>query len=293
MLNAKLDFGAVSGGANTTLQLQDAIDQAMAQQRSLYIPGGDYHVSSLRIGPSGPNWPCGLIIQGDGQPYTRLFATYNTGGPVVDMLDASYVILRDFAVQNLDEQHKPLAGVSVGSSSFGKCNRNHFEGVAVAGHFQQGFGLCGQNNSAFYRSQAQLWSQGVALSIAANNAFGLPGCFGGDQNNELAFRDCEFHVFAGISPTVFIGGHSNLVNCLLFDGCLFDGSNDAVIYFNGASRAVTFLGGKFYSEMGQPAAYGIKVDAGQSVTPLSILGTRFESQQKWTGVTPWQAGVSP
>lgn len=81
---ALLDPGDYS--VNTTTQLQAAMNAAATAKRALYLPGGDYYVSTLDV-------PAGLVMFGDGKKATRIKTTSNA--PILRLSGGSRIQVRD------------------------------------------------------------------------------------------------------------------------------------------------------------------------------------------------------
>ena len=117
-----IDFGAVGDydpntntGTDDTVAIQNAIDYGFANQKSIYIPSGNYLVSNLIVYAT-------TCLVGTGRHTTNLFVKDGTTGAIIWDNDNSAlkVILKDFAVYG-----RSIAGITdiiklgLGTSPFG------------------------------------------------------------------------------------------------------------------------------------------------------------------------------
>jgi hypothetical protein len=177
-LNAQ-DYGIVGDGvADDTAALQAAIDEALSTGQSLYVPPGDYSVTTLNLG----SYLTGRIhIYGD--PETRLFA--RTANNVILNLGSGESRLGPKIIRGIKIDGNGLSGIT--GLKMGDTDRALLHGVIEDVFIKScaiGFELNNVQESSFNRCKARLCTTGWIIETDVTNGGGTTLLF-----NQLAAQE--------------------------------------------------------------------------------------------------------
>jgi hypothetical protein len=127
-----IDFGAVGNGTtDDTTALQNAINNAIANKKSLFIPGGTYKTTAT-LTISNP-YSQGFQLFGDGEGTTVIVA-YHIGNAVLSMIGATNCCIEKLTLQG-NSGIFPKCGIIVGRSSASSSGWHQFNDINVLGSF--------------------------------------------------------------------------------------------------------------------------------------------------------------
>jgi hypothetical protein len=260
------DFGAVGDGvADDTTSIQDAIDYCVANKNMLFIPAGNYLVTSslnltyaLSTPGSSTTLYQGIVIEGEGYPHSVIVGK-TSGFPIFDMTGARLCVFRNFAaVYNSNDAFTPSCGFLMSRNLFnGGAGEHTFENVQAYGYFTKAaIAELSSELNGFYNIRAvNFHPAGHGFYTSGTNTVGITSAYisgldthsfsGG--NTRHAYYNCRFYNFA----TTDSGGQSLYIendtasptDNLLFSGCYTVAEPNAKtssITIAGNCRSLTF-----------------------------------------------------
>lgn len=261
-----LDFGAdPTGVADSTAAIQAAIDVVKARTYggSVYIPAGDYSVSSLNVGNPINDFKPTLTLYGDGVRASRILGNTNAL-IVVDALGRNFLCLRDMTIGTKSGVIAQTGLLLARTTTSNNCNNGRFTNLNVEGVFSIA-SVCAiaaesckwvacrfeNTNSAtpsrcFYTSTTNDISIVSALgtiTTSSNTDNKLFGCeFYNTQNgcNPVVFSESAGYYFSGC--TIVTGTRTGTVRlvtykctvsgifagAVIWDGCHFEAGGSTI-----------------------------------------------------------------
>ena len=293
------DFGAVGDGVtDDTAAIQAAINHCVLNEKKLFIPAGDYLVTSslnltysLSTPGSSTTLYQGIVIEGEGYPHSVIIGK-TSGYPIVDMTGSRLCSFKDFAVvYNSNDAYTPSCGFLMSRNIFnGGAGEHVFESVQAYGYFTKAaIAELSSEINGFYNTRfVNLHPSGHGLYSSGKNTLGITSAYisglnshnysGG--NTRHAYYNCRFYNF----ETTNAGGQSIYIensttspsDNFLFSGCYSvaePNAKDSSITLDGNIRSIAFSNHRDESS----TVHCFLIKAGSTVSNFSLADSFTEA----------------